>query len=81
MTHILKVEDYLLTTDIEKAFDTVDHYFLPAILERYGFKKNFLRCIETLLNSQESCTINGGVTVHYFKLKKGTYHTFTCPFL
>ena len=52
MAHILTMESYLLTTDIEKAFDSVDHYFLLAILEKYGFKKNFPRWIETLLNNQ-----------------------------
>ena len=70
MTDILNMEGYLLTIDIEKAFDSVDHYFLLAILEKYGFKKNFLRWIETLLNNQEPC--NGEITTHYFKLKDGT---------
>ena len=28
--------------------------------------------IETLLNSQKSCIINGRITTHYFKFKKGT---------
>ena len=41
MTDILNMEGYLLTIDIEKAFDSVDHYFLVAILEKYGFKKTF----------------------------------------
>ena len=59
MKENLNMEGYLLTVDIEKAFDTVDHYFLLAILEKYGFKKNFLRWIETLLKNQESCIING----------------------
>ena len=67
------MEGYLLTRDTEKAFDSVDHYFLLAILEKYGLKKNFLRWIETLLNNQESCIINRGITTHYFKLKKGTH--------
>ena len=70
MADILNMEG--LTIDIEKAFDSVDHYFLLAILEKYGFKKNFLRWIISLLNNQESCIINGGITTHYFKLKKGT---------
>ena len=72
MTDILNTEGYLLAIDIEKAFDSVDHHFLLAILEKYGFKKNFLTWIETLLNNQESCIINGGITTHCFKLKKGT---------
>ena len=47
MTDILNVEGYLLAIDIEKVFASVDHYFLLAILEKYGFKKNLLRWIET----------------------------------
>ena len=72
MIDILNMDGYLLTIDIEKVFDPVDHYFLLAILEKNGFEKNFLRWIETLLNNEESCIINGGITTHYFKLKKGT---------
>ena len=53
MKENLNMEGYLLTADIEKAFDSVDHYFLLAILEKYGFKKNFLRWIETLLKNQD----------------------------
>ena len=37
MTDILKMESYLLTKDIEKAFDSVDQSFLLAIPEKYGF--------------------------------------------
>ena len=73
MTDILNMEGYLLAIGIEKVFDSVDHYFLYPILEKYGFKKNFLRCIETLLNNQESYIINGGITTHYSKLKKGIH--------
>ena len=73
ITDIFNMEGYLLTIDIEKAFDSVHHCFLLAIPEKYGFKKIFLRWIETLLNNQESCIINGGITIHYFILKKGTH--------
>ena len=67
MTEILNMEGYLLT----KVFDSVDHYVLLAILEKYGFKKNCLRWIETLLNNQESFIINGGIITHFFELEKG----------
>ena len=43
MTDILNMEGYLLKIDIEKAFYSVDNYLFLAILEKYGFKKNFLR--------------------------------------
>ena len=65
MTDVLNMEGYLLTIDIEKVFDSADHYFLLAIREKYGFKKNVLRWIETLLNNQESCVIKGEITTHY----------------
>ena len=64
------MEGYLLATDINKVFDSVEKYFLLAILEKYGFKKNFLRWIENLLNNQKSCIINKGITPHYFKLTR-----------
>ena len=41
MTDILNMESYHLTIDIEKVFDSVDHCFLLAILEKHGFKKTF----------------------------------------
>ena len=52
MADILSMKGYLLTIDIEKVFDSVDHYLLLAIPENYNFKKNFLRWIEMLLNNQ-----------------------------
>ena len=72
MTHILNMGGSLLTKDIEKTFDSIGHYFLLAILEKYGLKKSFLKGIENLLNNQESYIINGRITIDYFKLKKGT---------
>ena len=51
ITDILNMEGYLLTIDIEKAFDSVDHNLLLAILVKCDSKKRFLRWIETLLNN------------------------------
>ena len=62
----------LITIDIQKAFDSVNHQFLILALKRYGFGKMFIKWVKTLLNNQESCIINGGFTTKYFKLDKGT---------
>ena len=40
-------------------------------MEKYGFEKNFLKWIKILLQSHESCIVNGGTTTNYFKLEKG----------
>ena len=62
-----------VTADIQKAFDSVNHQFLTLALKRYGFGKTFIKWVKTLLNNQESCIINGGITTKYFKLHKGTH--------
>ena len=72
ITDLSKLNGILLTIDIEKAFDSVNHAFLISALEKYGFGKNFLKWINVLLNNQESCVINGGFTKQYFKLERGT---------
>ena len=71
-TDVLKLGGMLVTIDIQKAFESVNHQFLTLALKRYGFGKTFIKRVKTLLNYQESCIINGGFTKKYFKLDKGT---------
>ena len=68
MSEVLNKEGFLVTIDIEKAFDSVNHHFLIAILEKIGFGIKFIEWIKVLLNNQESCVINGGKTLKYFKV-------------
>ena len=65
---IKKIEGFLVTMDFEKAFDTLDHNFLISDLEKYGFHKNFISWVKTLLKKQESCIFNGGAVTKYFLL-------------
>ena len=68
----LKLKGLLLKVDIEKVFDSVNHNFLLKVLENYGFSDDFLKWISILLQNHESCIINGGKTMRYIPLKKGT---------
>ena len=72
LTKKLKIGGFILTMDIEKAFDSVDHVFLLAVLEKMGFRSSFLSWIQILLKNQESCVMNGGNSTGYFKLERGT---------
>ena len=45
-------EGILFTVDIEKAFDSVDHNFLFAVLKKFDFKQTLIAWIRTLLNKQ-----------------------------
>ena len=66
-----KMESFLVTMDIEKAFDSLDHTFLISVLKKFGFGQIFISWIEITLKNQESCVINGGTTPKYFKLNRG----------
>ena len=50
----------------------VNHLFLITALEKYGFKEDFIKWIQILIQNQESCAINGWKTAKYFKLERGT---------
>ena len=41
---------YLVSVDMEKAFDSVDHTFIISTLRKYGFGPNFTQWIKVLLN-------------------------------
>ena len=74
---VLKVCDmhmlsgYLLTVYFEKAFDSLNHNFLIAVLKKYGFGDDFIDWVLSLINSQESCVINGGHSTKYSPLEHG----------
>ena len=57
---------YLVTMDIEKAFDSLEHKFIFALLKNLGFGRNFVSWVEALFNNQESGAINGGIKTQYF---------------
>ena len=63
---------FVLTVDIEKAFNYVDHQFLINVLKTFGFEKYLVRWIKIPLKNQESCIINRGIIMKYFKLERGT---------
>ena len=69
---MLELKGLSLTTDIEKTFDSVNHNFLLKVLENYGFSQDFIKWISILPQNQELCVINGGKTMHYFGLERGT---------
>ena len=54
-------EGYMFAADIEKAFDSLDHNFILAVLEKMGLGSGFIQWVRTLLN-------DNGPTTGYFNL-------------
>ena len=71
MRESLNLKGYIVTVDIEKAFDSLSNSFLLACLKKYGYGSDFIKWVELLLECQESCIINGGNTTKNVKLQKG----------
>ena len=66
------IDGFLVTTDIEKAFDPLNHSFLLAALKKFGFGTSFVNWIGAILNQSESCVINSAKTAaQYFQLNRG----------
>ena len=74
ISYWFNIEGFLVTIDIEKAFDSLDYNFLSSVLRKFGFGKNFITWIEILLKDQLSCVINGGTTTQCFNLERGACH-------
>lgn len=51
----LNTDGFLVIADVEKAFDSVNPSFLKLVLETLSFGKVFLKWIQILLTTQESC--------------------------
>ena len=69
---IKRIEGFLATMDIEKAFYSLDHKFLIYALEQYGFGKNFISWVKVLLTNQELCVLNGGTITKFSARKRRT---------
>ena len=61
-----------MTVGIEKAVDSVNHFFLMCVLRKSGFDNEFWKWIQILKKNSKSRVINGGKTTWYFLLEKGT---------
>ena len=48
---MLKVKGFLLTVDMERDFNSVNHNFLLKVIEKYGISQDFLKWISALLEN------------------------------
>ena len=66
------LDGVLFAADMEKAFGSLEHNFIYATLEKFGFREDFIQWIRTLLCNASSCVTNNGFSTGYFNLNRGT---------
>ena len=65
-------EAVLFSTDIERAYNSVNHNFIFATLRKFGFSPEFIQWVKMLLKNGQNCVMNNGKSTGYFNLKRGT---------
>ena len=60
MSEVLNKEGFLVTINIKKAFDSVNHHFLIAILKNIGFGTEFIEWIKVLLTIKNCVPLTEG---------------------
>ena len=61
----------LFSADSEKAFDSIEHPFLLAVLKSFGFGPPFIHWVRIIFKNAESCVMNNGHSTGYFPLERG----------
>ena len=56
--------------DFEKAYDSIDHQFIRAVLRNFGFPEKFIHLFNTLYKGAESAVLNNGSSTKYFPLER-----------
>ena len=66
-----KINGMLVSLDYEKAFDSINKNSIIAAMKSFGFGQYFIKCIETMMSSSESCVQNGGWLSTFFQTIRG----------
>lgn len=70
-TNLKNIPGLILLVDFEKAFDTVEWYYLEKVLSIFGFGNSFKSWVKILYTDISSCIINDGYTSNFFNLSRG----------
>ena len=62
----------LFSAGFEKAVDSIEHLFIFATLQSFGFGQEFVQWVRTFLKGLESCVLNNGHSTGHFPLERGT---------
>ena len=62
------IDGVLFAADIEKAFDSVEHSYIFAVLKKFGFGDDLIQWIKTFLFDASSCVMNNNFSMGTLRL-------------
>ena len=62
----------IFSADFKKAFDSVEHMFIFATLQSFGFGLRFIQWVRTIFRNTKNCVMNNGHYTGYFSSERGT---------
>ncbi|KAJ8455816.1 hypothetical protein ONZ51_g12320 [Trametes cubensis] len=66
-----EVNGAIIALDQEKAYDRIGHRYLYSALKHMNFPRNFIRAVQNLYESAESCVIVNGTRSSFFRIWRG----------
>ena len=69
--HTRRTGHFFLSLDFEKAFDSIDHQWLFAVMEKIGLPRSFIRIVQTLHSQALSEIIVNGYRTPTFTIRRG----------
>jgi len=78
LLHIIEVAEThpnpcaVFSLDAEKAFDRIEWKYMWAVLQRFGFRHNFISMIKALYHSPLASVLTGDIISSPFTLQRGT---------
>ena len=62
----------IISLDVEKAFDKIQHPFMIKVLERFGIQESYLKIIKAIYSKPTANIKLNGEKLKAFPLKSGT---------
>ena len=68
----------MISTDVEKAFDRIQHPFMIKMLQKMGIERTYLKTVKAIYDQPTENIILNGEKLRVFPLSSGTRQG--CPF-
>ena len=70
MSESLNLKGYILTADIEKAFDSLSHSFILVCFKKFVYENDFTKWLKCCLNAKSLASLMEVIRQYFLNFKK-----------